>query len=50
MVFAGMALLHFMEDMFWIWVSRFTNVPIWQLLIGVLFVALVATFWARRNK
>jgi len=49
-VFFGMMVLHASEDSVWILVSRFTDIPLYVLYLGVMAWAFLATLWARKNR
>ena len=45
-LFLGFFLIHGIEDTIWIVVSRYTDLPLWTIYIGLLFWVSLVTVWA----
>jgi hypothetical protein len=42
-IFGSLLIFHLVEDLFWVAVARFTSIPVWMILGGVLLWALLST-------
>lgn len=48
LVFLMLVGFHVVEDTIWIVAGRFTEIPIWMLVVGVVLVTLVMTKFVRK--
>ena len=48
LVFLGLIAFHVVEDSIWLVLGRYTDIPLWVLLLGVALITILMTKFVRR--